>query len=66
MIPTPTVRRVDHDEPECRVCGGICHLIEEDGPPVCVHCIKEAGVMGQATVRRGDTPPSADSDTYVP
>ena len=56
MIPTPVVRKVDPLEPTCRSCGGICHLIEDDGPPVCLHCIKEAGVMGQATVRRNDTP----------
>ena len=55
MIPTPVVRKVEPVEPTCRSCGGICHLIEDDGPPVCVHCIKDAGVMGQATVRRNDT-----------
>lgn len=57
MIPTPTVRKVaPNPMPECRVCGSESFLIEDDGPPVCLLCINEAGKMGKATVRRSDTP----------
>lgn len=63
MIPTPHVRKVAPEPfPQCRVCGGESFLIERDGPPVCLHCIKEAGVVGQATVRRSDTPPVESHD----
>ena len=51
MTPTPIVRKVG---PACR-CGATTDLILGDGPAVCRACIREAGVMGQATVRRNDT-----------
>lgn len=50
--PVATIRKV---EPICRSCGADRDLIRGDGPPVCRACIKQAGVMGQATVRRSDT-----------
>lgn len=51
--PIPKVQRV---VPRCRVCGNDADLIVADGPPVCHPCVKEAGAMGRATVRRSDTP----------
>ena len=57
MTPIPTVRKV---APVCRVCQSDRDLILRDGPAVCKACIREAGVMGQATVRRSDTPPSLE------
>ena len=48
----PKVRKV---VPRCR-CGSTWKLILDDGPPVCRACIVEGGRVGQATVRRSDTP----------
>lgn len=51
MTPQPVVRKV---APVCRSCRADVDLIRGDGPPVCRACVKEAGKMGSATVRRND------------